>query len=570
MNRILLSVVSILLTVHVGHGQKVSPAFGDEIKVKKGTTEINILYADKSGVYLQEGHVAVATYFVIGTTLRGSATLVKMGNDLSPIFKKQFNKELKGKNFEKFIFLNNKLFMLGSALRKGDDLLRLHAAELDKNSGEMKGDWFEVANVGKVSKQNDFSFMLNYNFDSTAMVLVTALEAENSVTFTLKMFDDKMKEINTPLVVNYPVEPKKFEAQSLIYTKAGNLLLVNKLYEYREGKKEKKKFLDFKSYDMRLYGHDGKLIKQVNTNDIDGRTIVASRTQEMADGSFLMAAFYANSKKSSDIKGILFLRIDPNTGDVIGQGAQELSTAMLAQVESEEDDDDDEESAKEKRERKRFEKLQEKDDGLSRDFQFRHFVPTPDGGAIVMAEEYWLKVVASMQQNGGINSSYYDVFGKLLFLNISPQNKIEWLHLLPKKQQIHSRTDIPNDFNGFYLTQYLQGNYPTHGSVGSVYVPAYESMLVFFNDNKKNSKVLNVGQKIKMMTRPGKADFNMLVVNTKTGNYTRKVLFNNEEVTDPVPNSGTVIGNNYFMVCQKLPKTGLGKFKIALSKLTIK
>ncbi|HEY0680047.1 MAG TPA: hypothetical protein VGD17_17300, partial [Chitinophagaceae bacterium] len=46
--------------------QKPKVKWGDEFKMRKGSTDLEVIYADKSGAYLQEGHLAMKTYFVIG------------------------------------------------------------------------------------------------------------------------------------------------------------------------------------------------------------------------------------------------------------------------------------------------------------------------------------------------------------------------------------------------------------------------------------------------------------------------------------------------------------------------
>lgn len=566
--------VFLFLTAFSSAGQKVSATFGEELKLKKGSNDIDIIYADKSGIYLQESHLALRTYFVIGASSRESATLVKMGHDLSEIYSTNFNKELKGKNFEQILFIKEKMYLFGSSYRKSDKLLDLYAAEIDKASGELKGDWMQVTSVGKESKKDDISYILNYSPDSSALVVTTSLETDKDVTFSLQMFDDKMKQINKPLEVNYPVEPKKFDAQHLFYTKEGNLLIVNRLLEYREGKKKKDKFLDFKEYDVRLYGKDGKMIKQINTTDISSKYIVRSRVQQMKDGHFMLAAFYADSRKSSEIKGVLFLRINQFTGEIINQGSQELSTAMLTTVpaDEEEDDDDDKESRKERKERRRLEKMQEDDGGISKTFMFREFIPTDDGGFIMLSEKNYTYTVTTSTYNGRTwqyTTTTYEVYGDLLFVKISPSSTVEWMHMLPKRQELVIGSNTSSSGTGFSISSYTISKPVTYSSIGSYYQADNKNLLLFFNDHPKNDKILNAGQKVKTMNRPSKANVNMLVIDTKTGNYKRTVVFSNEDETDAMPSTGQTIGKNFYMVCKKRNKA-FSKAKIALAKLDIK
>lgn len=67
----------------VALAQKSTVAWSDEFKVKKGSEDFDMLLSDNSGIYLQESHSALKSYFVIGATMRESATLIKIDKNLS-------------------------------------------------------------------------------------------------------------------------------------------------------------------------------------------------------------------------------------------------------------------------------------------------------------------------------------------------------------------------------------------------------------------------------------------------------------------------------------------------------
>ena len=92
--------------------QKSSVQWGEEFKLRRGSTDLEVIHGDNSGVYLEEGHLALKSYIVIGATARSSATLVKRDKNLSELYRHDFNKELKGKEFVQFFVLQNKCFFL--------------------------------------------------------------------------------------------------------------------------------------------------------------------------------------------------------------------------------------------------------------------------------------------------------------------------------------------------------------------------------------------------------------------------------------------------------------------------
>ena len=133
--------------------QKPKITWGDEFKLRKGSTDLEVIYADKSGVYLQEGHLAVKSYFVIGGTSRASATLVKLDKNLAEIYRSDFNRELKGKEFVQFFVVQDRMFVFASDYIKREKTLNIFGAEVNKNSGELSGDWTMITSFQKEEKK---------------------------------------------------------------------------------------------------------------------------------------------------------------------------------------------------------------------------------------------------------------------------------------------------------------------------------------------------------------------------------------------------------------------------------
>ena len=187
----------------------------------------------------------------------------------------------------------------------------------------------------------------------------------------------------------------------------------------------------------------------------------------------------------------------------------------------------------------------------------------------MLAEKNYTYTITTSTYNGRTwqtTSTTYEVYGDLLFVKISPVNNVEWMHMLPKRQElvIGGRSYAGS---GFSIGSYVSSKPVTYSSIGSYYQPQHNNLLLFFNDHSKNDKVLNAGQKAKTMNRPSKA--NMLVIDSKTGNHKRSVIFSNEDETDAMPSTGQTIGKNFYMVCKKRGRA-FSKSKIALAKLEVK
>src|SRR5882672_10561321 len=164
MKTFICTALSIMLMVSA-FAQSANVTWGDEFKLKKGSTDLEVIHADNTGVYVKESHRALKAFFLIAATTRESANLIKLDKNLTEVYRNDFNKELKGKEYESFFFLQDKLFILATDYSRKEKTLTLFAAEINKQDGELAGEWKEVTNWQKEEKGDDIDFKATYNSD---------------------------------------------------------------------------------------------------------------------------------------------------------------------------------------------------------------------------------------------------------------------------------------------------------------------------------------------------------------------------------------------------------------------
>lgn len=554
--------------------QKPKISWGDEFKLRKGSTDLDVVYADKTGVYLQESHLALKSYFVIGATMRTSGTIIKLDKNLQELYRNDFNKELKGKEFQEFFMLQDKLLLISTDYSKRDKTLTLYAAEIDKNSGEISGDWQELASFQKDDKKDDIDFKIAPNADSTKMILVSTVSGREKNTYQVQEFDKTLKASGKPATVTNEFDPKTFQLEDVLYTINKKIILVGRIYEYEEGKKKKAKFLDFVNYNIRIYDNSGKQEVEVNTN-INGKWLTSSKLVQEKDKDLVLAAFYSNEKKGKTVDGMLVQRIDPVTGKVLSTSEKEINNSLLsAAVEdsSSDDADHDDESKAERKEREKLDKIRDEGEGFSKYMRFRNIFYTEDRGVVLLAEKYHHYTYSSQSYSPGFNgmggswsTTTYSVYecGDILMCKIDADGNINWLQVLPKAQ----REVTSEGSYGLWATSsfFDVGNRPFYAGFGAV--QGNNSINIIFNDNTKNAGVTRPGQKVKTTNRFGKSDCYILSLNDVTGKYTRSQFFSNKDVPTSMPRIGSVIGNNMYIVGKD--DHALGKTKIAVAKITM-
>jgi len=555
--------------------QKPKITWGDEFKLRKGSTDLDVICADKTGVYLQESHLALKGYFVIGASARTSATIIKLDKNLAEQYRNDFNKELRGKEFEQFFALQDKLYTLASYTNKRDRTLEIFTAEINKNSGELAGEWQSLTTFEKDEKRDEINFKISLNADSSKMVLVSSIEGRDQNTYQVQEFDKGMKAEGKPVTITNEFDPKTFQLEDVLYTINKKIILVGRIYEYQEGKRKKDKFLDFVNYNIRIYDEKGKRQNEINTS-INSRWLVSTKLLLGKDKDLVLAAFYSNEKRGRTINGMLVQRIDPGTGNIISTSEKEINNALL----STEDDnaggenDRDDESRAERKERENLDKIKDEGEGFSRYMQFRNIFYTADQGLVILAEKYHHYYYTTQNYTPGTNgmpgrwtTTTYSVFecGDIMMCKTDAGGNISWLQVLPKQQ----REVISAGRNSGLLA-------PSHSFFDAMNMPFYagfgaiqsnDAINVIFNDNPKNADVLRPGQKVKTTSRFGKSDCFILSINQATGKYTRTQFFSNTDVPTAMPRLGSVIGDDMYIVGKE--DRVLGKTKIAIARINV-
>lgn len=568
--------LAVLISGFSTYSQKQKVNWGDEFKIKKGTSDINVLFTDETGVYIEEEHMAMGTYFVVGATFRESASLVKLNHQLQEVYRSDFNKELKGKNFEYFLPFQKKLLMVASDYSKSDRTYQLFVAEVNKGSGELMSGWKQIASMPKDEKKDLIDFRLFPNADSSKLVLISTNSGREKNIFQIQQFDQTLKPNSAITTISNEFESKTYTLEDVIYTSDKRIILVGRVFEYQTGKKKKEKYLDFANYDIRIYDEKGKQTAQINT-DINGKWIASTKLVIGQNNELTLASFYSKEKRGKT-DGLLVQRIDPATGNVVSSTEKEINYSMVtAENKTDELEDDDKDSRAEKKERERLAKLQNEGEGFSRYMKFRNIFYTPDGGLVLLAENFNHYTYTTSSYAPGTNGSAgrwtyttYLVYesGELLMCKLQAGNEISWLQILPKAQRevlSRSRGGASSGMVAFSSFFYPDGR-PYYSGFGALQYD--NNIYLYFNDHRKNAAVTSAGQKVSRIEAYAQSDCYVVTLDATTGKLQRKVMFANDDQPTAMPRKGSIIGKDLYII----GKTDrlFGKTKLAVGKISSK
>lgn len=537
-------------------------SWGEEFKLRKGSSDLSVIKADATGIYFEESHLVRVIGFW-GSTERKSSILVKLNSSMSELYRKDYDKELKGKDLENFFFIQDKLYLFASGPGKKTKTLNLYAVELDKSSGNFKTDWKEVYSWDVSEKGSDVKFRITPNTDTSRIVLTSTNTGKEENHYEIQILDAALHSTGKPFSISNEFDPKTFQVEDFAYTPSGNPILVGRIYEYEEGKKKKDKNLIFKNYNIRVYDNQGKLKKELVT-DIDGKYLVNGKLIQLKN-QIVLAAFYSNEKKKKEINGMLVQRIDPVTGNIISSTKKELNNSLISEVE-----DDDSKSSKKKKD-------DEEEEGFSSNLVFRNFYATPDNGLVILSEKYKKHVehrtYTMNTGNGGSSTSntVTEVYESqdIYMCKISAQGNIDWLNVLPKSQyeEVVIGSSMYSGNPHLMMTGYFTGgtNRPFFSGFGCL--PENNILNIFFNDDERNADVMNAGKKIKRVTRFSRTDCFQVRLDLLTGKFTRKILFSNKDIPPAMPRLGVVFDKTMYVTGKDDGRWG-GKSKLAVGKIS--
>lgn len=543
----------LLAAIAVGycaHSQNPTIAWGNELKLESGFgTEMTILAADASGVYLSEkGMVA---------PLITTARLVKLDNNLNEVYRKLYAREHKDKDFETFFACKDRLLIITSDYHRKEKSLEIFAAEVDKSSGELMADWKSIASIKKEERSQDIGIKLLPNADSTGFILFSAIVNNENYSFQVQEFNKELTAVTQPVVIPVEFLARNYRLEDVLYTTDKKIVLVGKVLLFPSGPKRASREPELANYHIRIYDEQGNQLNEVTTK-VDGRWLMNGKVFFTNRKELVLAGFYSNNVQLV-ADGFLMLRINPSTGEVLSAAEKQLNYSMLTAGDG---DDKNKKLAKQKAENAAFSKY----------MTFRNVFHTADGGLVLLAENYNDDLVRatpgySMKATGGDLKNTYFEADEIMMCKLDAGNNLSWLHVLPKMQR-ESTSKMGTDMWGFIQSSpfFYKLKMPYFSGFGAMQHNG--NINLFFNDDPDNANVLHVGEKVSEAKRMSHTHCYRITLNEITGSYQRNDLFDNREILPPMLRHATIFGNDMYII-GKAFQAGLmlGTVKLKLGKI---
>ncbi len=420
-------------------------------------------------------------------------------------------------------YIDSKLILFTQVVNQTIKEKSLYIQQVTK-TGQIMG---EPRIIGKLKNQNisvKFNVEITPNKQNMFVYYNRPFQTYNEEPFFFKVYNPDMKEIYNNKI-KLPLVDKAFSIIQTEITNKGNIYMLAKIQP--DPRKAKR---------MKVLIYDYKLLRFDNTTKSVDEFVVKGKKYILVDAIFgvdddenVDIYGFLVRKGKTNYEGIYHQKLDIATKQFRNPGDAKKADYMFTKME---------------KPAFRSERLLEKYDQMY-NYKLIDVLQLSNGGSVVIAEHrnYWVDSIIVPGSKEIIYNDYYK-FNDVLVAYCNPDNYMEWMTRVPKSQ--YSYNDL--------------GRYSS-----IAYTAIGEKVFLFYNDNKKNIKLLEQqnldGWEYKQITAPDRKGTTVVVSLFSDGKSHGTALFNkNNKKYKLIPELFKGFNNKFYMCTQSGSKVKFALF----------
>lgn len=469
--------------------------WGEALKFKRGTEFVEYLGKDEENYYLiksmKNGYQYAINSFGKDMNLRKEEVI-----DM----KHSGNYKM---NYEGSYLLKNKIYVFSSFPDKKTKLNKLYCRTFDKNN-LTAGKLIEIEQLTyeKNKRKGGFGVVFSEDESKLLVYLNKPYEKNGPEKFGFTVLTENLEEIWRK-DIELPYTEQFFSIEDYQLNNNGEVYLLGQ--EFTENRKERVKDKPNYQYHILAYLENGKKIKDYEIN-LEDKFITDITYNIAKNGDLICSGLYSENGTFS-VKGAFYMMIDFETRLIKNNSLKAFDQEFITQGWS------DRAIAKAKKKEVRKDKAIE-----LFEYDLKDFILKEEGGAILLAEQYFIRVVTHTNTNpntGAImtRTDYHYYYNDVIVININSDGKIEWATKIEKNQ--HSVND--GGFSSSYVLQVDE-----------------DKLHLIYNENARN--YFEKEDRKKMNRKDKTARLTVIATVDNLGEYEKQILINvSQENTYPVP-----------------------------------
>lgn len=401
--------------------------------------------------------------------------------------------EVKFREFSSMEIINDKIFVFVDETNKSENYQRLYYNVYDPKSlnlikSNVEVAKFELNKGGLIKREGNFNIIKSDNESRFAAFYNMPFKRGEQERFGVSIFDDSFAKLEEHQFV-IPV------LDELLYLGVFHLANSGKFYLAAKEVTDKNMFGSPSAFRHHIYQvREGgelvdysielpeKFIYDYSFSTDDNDNLICSGFYGVGAGKGVGGGFYL--KIDGESKASTTLKFKDFPDEFIMAGWSDKAV-------------------------KKAEKNQEKGKGdpVLYNYDIRNLETTEDGGAVLMAEQFYIKVRTYTDSKGNTRTIYYYYYNDIIVLKMDAQGEFSWYTKIPKYQ-------VSTNDGGFF------SSYSFHQDKSHLYF--------LFNDNIKNYEDGNVVGGKTYATNFGSSKYNvtsLTTLNLETGEAQKEQVF---------------------------------------------
>jgi hypothetical protein len=323
---------------------------------------------------------------------------------------------LKGRLFLKFSSYDKKQVTVITEEYDPQSLVSIK--EISKETISMEGRkaiyWYGVGVSRAINESNENGFDLS-NEEHFVLDYMSSFDKDkkSNENITISVYDENYEKVWRE-DFEIPYANDKFTIVNVIVDDFGNAHLLGK--EYLDGKKKAKRGESAYKYHVMSFTDNGKTVKD-HELFVNSKILTDAGIGINAEGKIVATGFYSNNSYSN-IDGAFSMVIDLKTKNVENTSLKEFEKEFIQM------------GMTDKQKKKQDKKESKGEDLEMPEFDLDRIILTPDGGWILLAEQFYITVhtYTTTGPNGSTSTRTVIVyhFDDIIAVKMNPKGDIEW------------------------------------------------------------------------------------------------------------------------------------------------
>lgn len=390
--------------------------------------------------------------------------------------------------FEDVVYINKQLVLLTSYFDRKSKKNFYFAFPID-DKGKV-GSKFKLLDENTTDGKNSSNYDFTLSKDTTKLLLYynPPFDKKGEEKFHYKVFDNAFNLI-WEKEVELPYKDKLVAINDYIIDNDANVFMLLTISPDRKKGEKETKVEQAKKFMVLSYKHKTGKFEQYEIKLKNKWIESIDYDYNPSLNQLVLGGFYSDDFKVGTVNGLFYMKLDINSGDVKVSSTKPFDKEFMADMIGE--------------------KKAEKGQGLG-NFVIRQFFAKKDGGAYIVAEQYFVVVHTYTNPKTGVTTTTYTYYyNDIIVANINPKGEIDWLKKITKKSA---------DRSGYYLSYAINYN------------KEKDNLNIIFNDNPKNIELYKKDpNKLKLVGNLKKAVATWVSINSE-GNIKRVPLFTSKDL----------------------------------------